>query len=191
MLTTSAIPAAVDPREFLADQGLFGPSDDQIAAAGRVLVAAQDTVETATGRPLGARAVEFAAIAGLGCRWFSPVAPMAEVTSITWSHRGSAPVLVDPAGYWLEAAHDEPQIVFDAAALSAIADGARLTIAATVGADLETSRSAAVQAVRLIAGEWFNAALAVEEFNAARLSMGAWRLIKQARYRRPAEWDSA
>ncbi len=153
-----------------------------------LLVAAQETVETGTNRPLTRRSVELSINAGLGLRWWFPCAPVVEVTAIEWQTSAGDWQSADLAGVVLQKAHDEPQLIFPASIWGDAPDGAPVRITANVGFDV-VPRSLS-QAIILLAKEWFEAGISLDDVASAppRLSFGVRALMKQKRYRRPCEF---
>lgn len=149
------------------------------------LRAAQDAVSIATGRPLVAGAYAFTVpVCPAFRRWWFPCAPVTGITEVA---------IVDPegeetavTGARLLRGDDEPQLLMPKAWAQDAGAHDALRLTATCGA--ATAPERLKQAVILLAGEWFEAGIAAEEtVEVPRLSMGALRLIKQSRYRRPGE----
>ncbi|SIO36538.1 phage conserved hypothetical protein, phiE125 gp8 family [Rhodovulum sp. ES.010] len=182
-------PQAVSAAEFKRAVHM-GPDDvEDDLRIGACLSAAQDLVEAATRRPMTPREVEFHPRAVGGLRWWFPVAPVSAVSAIAWQEVGGAWADLDAALAWLEAGHDEPQLVLPAGFLDGVADGAALKVTATVGASAVPRHLA--EAVILIAKDWYDAGIATEDMVQKRVAFGARRIIQQQRYRRPCEWAAA
>ncbi|WP_066706956.1 hypothetical protein [Celeribacter ethanolicus] len=180
------VPEAVSVSEFKRATHFSGGDQDDDLSLAAYLMAAQEVVETASGRPIGVRSVRFEVPIQSGCtRWWFPVAPVAALTKIQGLVAGVWGNL-DPGAVHVEFGHDEPQLVMPAGFLSSGEDA--IAVEATVGADVGAREKALKQAVILIAKSWFEAGISVEEFSEAQMSFGARALIRQARYKRPCIW---
>jgi hypothetical protein len=175
----TAVPQALEARAFLTTRGVFDPDLSQITAADEALRAAQAVVETGTRRLIGARQMGFSTHVA-GARWWFPVCPIAAVTAVTWSQDGRVFSPLGAEAYFLEDGKDEPVLN-----VAGLACGVRLKITAQAGGDAPVQM---MQAVRLLAGEWFDAGLSIDPFNAPSLSFGVRALMSQVRYARPMEW---
>lgn len=151
------------------------------------LQAAQEVVETACRRSMLPRDVVFEVQAKALARWFFPVAPVSTLGDIEVQDAAGDWVAVDASGVVLQFAFDEPQLKLPDGGFPDVAPGAALRIAATIG-QADTIPRGMVQAVILTVKEWFDAGVSIEAGAPVELSFGALRLIKQARYVRPAEW---
>jgi uncharacterized phiE125 gp8 family phage protein len=164
---TPAAGLPVTVARFRAAVPLAAAVDDETLAA--YLEAAVNAVELASGRPMLARDLRLVTPAGPWRRWWFPVAPVLAVTLI----EGGTAELLTPFG--------EPMLARDSG-------DAALTITATVGyVDADAVPAALKQAVILMAKDWLEAAVTLEEIKRDGLSFGAKALIKQQRYRRPTE----
>ncbi|MGB0661322.1 MAG: head-tail connector protein [Mangrovicoccus sp.] len=157
------------------------------------LYAAQEVVEVASRRPLTERAVEIEfdlAEAHGFRRWWFPIAPVTEVTSVTAVQPLVAETVIDLDQVSLQRCHDEPQLWLTDAAL-AIADPSKaqsVRVEATVGyAQGELPRGLA-HAIILIVKEWYDAGVSIGDLTEASLSFSTKALIKQQRYYRPREF---
>ena len=171
--------------DFRRATGLPGGDPSDELYVGALLDAAVEVVETACNRPMGAREATFDVPAGLLCGgiWWFPVAPVQAVTAVEGTADHSAWV-ARPAGTWrLETPHDTPRI-----ALAAAPASTALRVTATVGHQAGAVPRPMVQAAMLMAKEWFEAGISLEEAPQRRVFFGAARLMRQARYLRPAEW---
>ena len=182
-LTGDAPALAVSVAEYRRATGFIEADAEADLLIESYLRAAQSVVEAGTNRPLGLRSVRlsFAARPGL-LRWWFPCAPVAEVTGVKLI-QGDGETTVALPDLGLRMLQDEPQILFP---LGTVTGGpAVIEIEASVGADAVDPRLR--QAIILIAKEWRDAGIAVDQPEVARLSYGARNLMKQARYQRPAE----
>lgn len=133
-----------------------------------LIEAAVAYVETATARPIVPRTMRFDLPEGEWSEWWVPVAPVIGFADLA----ATGSVL---------RAFSEPRI--------RRADLAGDTVDLRVGYEVESAiPQQLVQAVMMIATEWRDADISVGEAVAApQVSIGALRLIKQVRYRRPRE----
>nr|WP_321509473.1 hypothetical protein [uncultured Celeribacter sp.] len=185
---SEALPEVVTVEDFKrATHFSGGEAGDDLQLA-VLLQAARETVETASGRPLGIRDVLFTAMIEPGARrWYFPVAPVVQLQAVEVMSEGVTSTL-DLDQMQLEAGHDEPRMVFAHGVLP-VQSGALLRVQASVGAAGGSLRMALLQAIFLIAKEWFEAGIAVDDPPAApRLSFGARTLLRQNRYKRPKVW---
>ncbi|ARU02975.1 hypothetical protein [Yoonia vestfoldensis] len=186
MRATSEIGAAVTPEEFRRAIHLEEPADDLTIAG--YLSAAQEVVETACRRPLLPRDVIIETrYLGGSCWWF-PVAPVQSLTTVaaqaddgSWTHLGTEGVV-------LLSAFDEPKLWIAEGYLADLRDGTALRVTASVGYLAGALRKGMCQAIIMLTKEWYDAGIALEQTDALKVSFGVERLIKQNRYKRPAEW---
>lgn len=188
MQVIGAVPQAVTAAEFKRAVHIDESETDDLLLFDALLGAAQEVVETATRRPMTQRQVMFTTWAGIGLRWWVPVAPVQAVTLVEID-TGTAWATVDSAAWRLHRAHDEPQVVFTDAAFGTVEELAGLQITATVGPQAVPKPLA--QAVILLAKDWFDTGVAVEAQKELPMNFGCRSLIKQARYMRPCEWAAA
>lgn len=155
--------------------------DDALIAA--LLLAATEVVEAATRRITAPRSIEFVLPCASWRRWWFPVVPVAELTKLEYREAGGDWVELDKTQADLQCANDEPQLVipagFDPMALGA----AEMRVTATVGTAKPHARSK--QAIILIAKEWLEAGIAIEEAPRSALSFGPQRMLGQMKYGRP------
>ncbi|WP_226550845.1 head-tail connector protein [Celeribacter naphthalenivorans] len=183
------VPSAVSVADFKRATHFSGGDQDDDLSLAAYLMAAQEVVETASGRPIGARSVRFEVPIQAGClRWWFPVAPVSALSKVQ-GLIGGAWADLDVSAARVEFGHDEPQFVMSTGFLSA--GQTAIAVEATVGIDGGAREKALKQAVILIAKSWFEAGIAVEDFSEAKMSFGAKALIKQARYKRPCIWRAA
>lgn len=153
--------------EFKRAVHVDAEADDLLIAD--LLAAAAEVVETAAGRAMAPRLVAFETPAGYWSRWYFPIAPVIDL------------VEASDASVLLQRGFDEPALQ------RAPAEGA-VTLQARCGyADPDRIPRGLRQAVILIAREWYEAGFSSGEATPPPLSFGVQRLIRQARYRRPAE----
>jgi uncharacterized phiE125 gp8 family phage protein len=152
------------------------------------LQGAQEVVEAATRRPMTQRSVEFQCRATGWRRWWFPVAPVADVTAISWQNEAGAWVDLGVSGIRIEQAFDEPQLIVPASFFSTVTDGAAIRITATVGHEVADRPRQLAQAVIMIVKDWFEAGIAIEKKEFLDVSFGCRALIKQVRYARPSEY---
>lgn len=162
--------------------GIFDEDTDQDAAFEAYLGAAQAFVETAARRPLSLREVAFSVDGCHWLKWWFPVAPVAQILQLADVSNGSE-VVIDPQVYYLESAFDEPRLC-----LRSAIDGTSFRVTAQVGYEVGQCPKPLMQAIILIAKEWFDAGQAIEGFDPPVLNFGAKTLIRQKRYARPWEF---
>jgi hypothetical protein len=177
-------PAAVEVVEFKRATHFESDGDDDLILAA-YLGAAQDVVETAANRPIGARSVQFDVELGAGARWWFPASPVVSLDAVEIVRDGLA-VALDLDDIILEMADTEPRLYFRTQ-LPFAGGSEFLRVRASVGADKGRCRSMC-QAIILIAKSWFEAGIAIDEVTEPRLSFGARALIRQMKYLRPQVW---
>jgi hypothetical protein len=180
------IPLLVDATTFKSAVHI---GSDDLADDGHLslfLQAAQEVVSTATGIPPAPGSYEFdVAFSGGGWRrfWF-PARPVTEIEAVEVTDATGAWVAQDATEVRLVDGYGEPQALLPEGWAGATAYADRLRITATAGTDNPPAQMS--QAIILLAKEWLEAGIAVEDqFQAAQLSFGVQRLIRQIRYRRP------
>ncbi|WP_322889312.1 MULTISPECIES: head-tail connector protein [unclassified Yoonia] len=186
MRATSEIGLAVTAEEVRRAVHITEAAEDPLIEA--YLAAAQEVVETACRRPLLPRDVIIETRYQGGSCWWFPVAPVQALTGIevlerdgTWAERDTDDVV-------LASAFDEPKILFGEATLAGVRDGAPVRVTASVGYPAGALRKGMCQAIIMLTKEWYDAGIAVEQTAEIKVSFGVERLIKQNRYKRPAEW---
>ena len=181
-LTGDAPANAVSVEDFRRATGFIEPDAEADALIASYLAAAQQVVEAGTNRLLGRRSLRFSFRARPGLlRWWFPCAPVVEVTSVKLLQGGAETILALP-DLGLRMLAEEPQILFPVGAVPA-GEPAVIEVEAEAGADAVDPRSA--QAIIMIAKEWRDANIAIDQPEAARLTFGARHLMKQNRYQRP------
>lgn len=148
-----------------------------------LIAAAVATVETAAGRMIGQRTVEFVTPGGGWRRWWFPLAPVVEIVKVEIEDAAGDLTPLPPEAWRLARAYDEPQLVIRQADVPAGA----LQVTAKVGLDGKGKALPLTQAASLLAKEWFDAGIVISDLNVPAMTMGAMRLIRQNRYRRPME----
>lgn len=189
MQVIGAIPQAVSLGAFKRAVVLAEDDTDQDDALTAYLLAAQDVVEAGARRAMTPRQVEFTTWTGLGLRWWVPVAPVSAVTAVAYDN-GIGWTDVPATAWRLVMGHDEPQLVFAPDTFADLSDMACLRITATVGSPAVVPRGLA-QAVILLAKDWFDTGVAIEDHKEMAMNFGCRALIRQARYNRPREWARA
>lgn len=173
------IAPAVTVEDFLAATHMpEGDAADRFAIE-MALSAAEAMVTTATGRPLSERTCRFELPAGWAT-WSVPVLPVSSVEMVEAQ---------DVLGEWVELS--AVAVLRDAYSAPVVelvpVNASRLRITVKAGY-VENPLPQLRQAVILLAKEWFEAGIAVEDQGKLELSFGALRLIKQVRYRPAAQF---
>lgn len=172
----------VTVQDFL-DSRHIDEAEGMIALRG-LIAAAVEATERGARRCIGVRRVEFLPPCGCWGSWYFPVAPVQGIEALA--------VLEEETGVWQDVplsavrlwrGHEEPVLQLRDEALR----GRHLRVRAQVGHARRTEAMTLRQAVLLLAGEWYDAGITVSDLSTSRLSLGWDRLIRQARYLRPAE----
>ncbi|KPU83703.1 hypothetical protein JI58_07960 [Marinosulfonomonas sp. PRT-SC04] len=185
---TAALAGAVTAADFKAAIHLTIDESDDDALIGAYLAAATEVVETAARRPLLQRPVEFSVANGGWLRWWFPVAPVTEITAVSYHTGDGVWVDLDLAGVRLAMGHDEPQMLLSSDLGSILSNAVEIRVQATVGHDQAAVPLGLRQAIILITKDWYDAGISVEETEYLKVSFGCRALIKQARYQRPCEF---
>ena len=192
MWAASETVQAVTTAEFKDARNILADDTDSDAAFTAYLLAAQELVETACGRPMLPRDYAFELPLGGWRRWYSPVTPLAELVSVTVDHGTDDDQVVVPSDLRIVSRWSEPQIVLSSAlARFKAADEAVMTVLGTFGHQDHPPPLQMKQAVILLATDWAEAGIAVDDRSALKANFGAERLIRQVRYRRPCGFSSA
>jgi uncharacterized phiE125 gp8 family phage protein len=178
---------AVTPAEFKAAVHIREGDVQDDAHFAVMIAAAQQIFEDATGRPIGPGEFELTVPWARWRRFWFPCRPVASIDEVILVDPDGQELIQPMDGLRLARGADEPQMV--------IADGwAGLSVTAgemilrfTAGEDpADQSVQPMRQGIILLVKEWFDAGLSLgETVEAPRITMGARRLVKQARYRRP------
>lgn len=165
-------------------------SPDTDEAYNAVLASAEDVVTKASNLALTPRNVEFTVPVTGWRRWFIPTAPVNGLTSIETQDADGVWQDQDVTAARLQRGHDAPQLVLPDtwAGWSECSDYLRIVL--SVGY-VENPPPGLRQAIILMAAEFYEAGIAVDEVETHKLSFGAMKLIKQARYRRICEFAGA
>lgn len=188
MQTIGAIPAALSVLDFKRSIHIMPDDTDDDALFAAYLVAAQETVEAATRRPMLPRSVKFEARAAGYARWWFPVCPVSEVVSVMWQQTDGTWLSLDASAVRLEMADDEPQLVFPAGFWVGVSEGAAIAVEAVVGYAAPALPVALKQAAYLLVKDWYEAGIAVEKKEFLDVSFGCRALMNQRKYSRPAEY---
>lgn len=183
-----AIPEAVSVEDFKRSVHMKDCDADDDAAIALLLVAAQQVVVTATGRPFSPLEFAFYIPAGDWCRWWFPCMPVVSITSVEVEDPDAGLVALDVSKYRLSRQVDEPQLVLR----QSLPTGTEtVRVVATVGhAPAAVAAEPMRRAVIMLTKEWFEADIAVEDpANPPRLSFGFRMLIRQQRYQRPCVYS--
>lgn len=152
----------------LADQLHIDPTENtpQLEA---LLRAATATVETATNRPILEREIQIDLPEESWSQWWFPCAPVIS--------------LIGGEGVTLKRGFSEPRLIREAGFSGEV-------IRAKVGyASAADAPQQLVEAIQLLAMEWYQAQVSIEaQYQSPLVSFGVTRLIKQVRYRRPREF---
>lgn len=153
-----------------------------------LLQAAQEAVETATGRPLAPGAYEFTVPFPGWRRWYFPCLPVTALDDLTLFETESGDAAVqDMTGVRIVRGSDEPQLLLPSDWGGFDVEADMLRIQATIGAVAGSPETRTLKrAIIMVAKQWFIDGVSVGEHDAMpQLAFGALRLIKQVRYRRP------
>lgn len=184
------IPLAVSVEEYKRARH-FEPDDvDDDLLIEMLLGSAQETVVTATGRPLGELEYEFV-VPGFWRRWWFPCAPVKSVTEIATDDQAGDWTVQDLTGVRLVQGFDEPQLLLPLGWSGFAGGQAPTRIRAVVGyPEGHQAAKTLRQAIILLAREWHEAGITTSESaEPPRLTLGVSRLIQQRCYRRPRETD--
>lgn len=188
MKALTAIPQAVSLEEYKRAVHILDEDDNTLFTA--YLKAGQEVVEDGSRRPMLPRSVKFDARLVGASRWWFPVCPVASLTALSWRDSSGAVQALDVASVQMEMADDEPQLVFPAGFWDGVSDGMVVSVTATVGYANGQTPERLKEAVILLAKDWYDAGIAVEEKKFLEVSFGCKALMRQMRYKRPAvvEW---
>ncbi|TMV84475.1 hypothetical protein FGG78_21700 [Thioclava sp. BHET1] len=179
---------AVSLEEFKRAVHLLEDDSDDDLRITACLLAAQEVVETATRRPMLPRNVTFTITAGPWLRWWFPVCPVVQITGLTWLAPDGTETALDLAGTVLRNPGEEPQLQIPEGYFPESAPHAELRIAASVGCAAAAVPLGMKQAVLLIAKEWFDAGVALDQAVVQPMTFAAETLIRKYRYKRPREF---
>lgn len=181
------IAAGVELEDFKRSIHFLSEDVEDDAAPLLALQSAEAAVATATGRPLTQRRVEFVVTRGTWRRWWFPVLPVQALVGLALDDGMGGWVDQPLEGAWIQQAHDEPQLVLGDHWAGRLVRADLLRVQADVGGADASAKLRLRQAIILLAKEWFEAGISIENEDAPRMSFGVHRLLKQARYRRPCE----
>lgn len=187
MRAVGEVPMAVSVAAFKRAVHIIEGVTDDDALIDDLLRAAQDTVETATRRPMSVRTVVIEYRGAGWRRWWFPVAPVVSVQAVSVQQEDGSFLPLPSTDWRLEMAADEPCLVF---AEGIEPQGALVRVECTVGHAEGTAPRQLAQAVVLLAKEWMDAGIAIEAGQAgagAPMGFGVRSLMRQVRYVRPAE----
>jgi uncharacterized phiE125 gp8 family phage protein len=184
------IPQAVSVETFKRSVHMMDGDAEDDAAIGLLLVAAQQVVVTATGRPFSPLDFAFYIPASDWCRWWFPCMPVVLIDSVEVEDSDGEWTALEASDYRLSRQADEPQLVLSQ---SLPCDADTVRVLAQVGFETNAVATTPLRhAIILLTKEWFEAGIAVEDpANPPRLSFGVRALIRQQRYRRPCEMAKA
>lgn len=189
VIESGAISPGVSLDEFKRSVHISLEDADDDMLLGAILESAEAVVATATGRPFTSQVVQFELPRATWRRWWFPVLPVTELTSLEVRYQGGDWRDVPLTGAWVDLAHEEPQLCLGDGWLGHKEQYDVLRITAKVGGPDTRMLAKLKQATFLIAKDWFDNGLAVEEMQLAKVAFGARALLKQSRYRRPFECE--
>lgn len=191
MKSVTDIPQAVSLQDLKRSIHIMpDDSEDDLLFTG-YLTAAQEVVETATRRLISPRSVKFE-LRAVGClRWWFPVCPVTDVTSLRWQQANGVWADLDFTAVRLESQDDEPQLVFPDGFWATVTDGAAVEVVADAGYSEMTMPRPLKQAAMLLVKDWYEAGIAVEKKEFLDVSFGCRAIMKQYRYARPREYGAA
>ncbi|WP_320178119.1 hypothetical protein [Roseovarius pacificus] len=182
-------PVAVDVERFMRATHVLASDIDDPEAITDLLNTAQEVVEKATGRPFGPGEYRFTAAFGWWRRWWFPCCPVQDVTGIELIGADGVAQAQPLDGVRVAMGEDEPQLILAEDWAGLAVDATEIRVTARVGAAPDDPAARTAQrAIVLIAREWLASDMSMGdegEVVPPRLSFGALRLIKQARYKRP------
>ncbi len=187
VIETGDIAAGVDLADFKRSIHFQSEDAGDDAAPLLALESAEATVATATGRPLTPRRVEFVVTRGAWRRWWFPVLPVQGLVGLALDDGAGGWIDQPLSGAWVQQAHDEPQLVLGDAWAGHAVRSELLRVQANVGGTDAPTAKRLRQAIFLLAKEWLEAGISIENEDVPRMSFGVRLLMKQARYRRPCE----
>lgn len=188
-----AKPEAVTVEEFKRAIHVLDADIDDSAAIRALLDAAQEVVETATGRPFGPVDYQFTAAFGFWKEWWFPCRPVTEITAIDLIGADGVPQAQPLGGARIGMCDDEPRLILtdDWAGHAVEATEIRITATAGVAAN-DPSALSVRRAIIMVAKEWLQSDMDMGEQDAPpRALFGGRRLIRQARYMRPKIYGGA
>lgn len=153
-----------------------------------LLAEAQDTITQATGHVLAACQVAFHVDLGDWQRWWVPVLPVASIQAVEVAPIGGALAAVDFADLQLVRGGDRPQVHVPSDWAGRDNDAALMRIVLNVGHSAPPPRL--LRAIKMLARDWHEAQIAVEEAAQVPTPMGVMRLIRQSRYKRPVAFEA-
>lgn len=189
-LTTPELAVTVDQFKRAAHLDLSAADDDLIIES--YLRVGQELVETACARPMSPRTMEFTFVGGCWSSWLFPVRHIISVTKVEILGADDPDWVTVPAdAYRLRRAYDAPELCLTSQADRIGSEHLDVRVTAEAGHENGDWPMQMWQAMVLVAKEYLEAGIAVEEFQAPQLTFAAHRLIRQVRYIRVAEFGGA
>lgn len=182
---------AVDATDFKSAVHIRAGDVQDDAHIAVMLAAAQQVFEDATGRPIGEGAFELTLPWARWRRFWFPCCPVASIDSVALVDADGEELAQPLDGIRLTRGADEPQMVIADGWAGLSVPASEIILRFTAGLDTADRRVQPMrQGIILLVKEWFDAGLSLDgTVEAARLTLGARRLVKQARYRRPCVID--
>ncbi|KQI66963.1 hypothetical protein AN189_18075 [Loktanella sp. 3ANDIMAR09] len=158
------------------------PGED-VATVEGCLAAATAIVETACARPARAGTFDLFVETGGWSRWWVPIAPVRQVVSVAIGAGDGTYSDLSLSGLRLHLGMTEPQVIMPS--LADLAHGCELRVRVEAGHDDGAWPVQIVQAIKLIAAEFYEDGIAGEAIDFSDLTFAAGNLIRQVRYQRP------
>lgn len=154
-----------------------------------LLEEAQDTITQATGHVLAACQVAFHVDLGDWQRWWVPVLPVVSIAAVEVGAEGGDLAAVDFSDLQLLRAADQPQLFVPDDWAGRADDAHLMRVVLNVGHAAPPPRL--LRAIKMLAKEWHEAQIAIDDMPELRVPMGVMRLIRQSRYKRPFEFAAS
>jgi uncharacterized phiE125 gp8 family phage protein len=185
VIDDSTIVPAVSVAQFKQSIHVLAEDVDDDTVFSINLAAACELVELASNRPLSPRTVEFIIPFNGWVRWWFPVAPVSALVEIATRNEAGVWVVHDHSEFILHQPFDEPCLEIPVGWSGVATWPSAVRVRALAGYQATELPQTLRQAIILLAKEWFEAGIALEETQVPHLTFGISRLIRQRRYRRP------
>ncbi|WP_208348705.1 head-tail connector protein [Pseudaestuariivita rosea] len=184
ILNADQVPSAVTVEDFRKAVHLRPDQIQEDDVIALYLRAAQDVVLRATNHAAVPMTCRFTLPATDLRRWWLPVRPVRLITGLLAAPESGAATALDLSAVQLWRGGDEPQVTLPEGLVPA--ETRELILEAEIGYAAPAEAPAGLlQAIILITRDWFDEGVSPESKSAPQYLMGATRMIKQIRYRRP------